>query len=127
MSEIWFLLFEGIFGIPAVLLLGRLLIRTYKISSPLLIVYRGKTILALTLVFICSLGVFGYISVFIIEFYELFNCRGAGCAQAGLGTFVFTPIAWLSLALAWAVVRGIFTPKYFPTLVKIDLQTRNTQ
>ena len=116
MTEIWFLLIEGIFGVPAVFLLGRLFIRLGRMAPPLLKAYRVKATLALVLVLICSLGVLGYAFVFVLEFYELLNCKGAGCAQAGLGTFVFTPIAWLSWLLTWSVVRAVFSPKFFPQL-----------
>ncbi len=116
MNEIWFLLFEGIFGVPAVLLLGKLFIRLGSMVPPLLKAYRVRAILALVLVLVCSLGVLSYVAVFVLEFYELLNCRGAGCAQAGLGTFVFTPIAWVSWLLTWSVVRAVFSAKFFPHL-----------
>ena len=54
--------------------------------------------------------------VFISDFYRLLNCEGAGCAQGSVGTFMFTPIAWLSSLLTWLVVRAVFSPKYFPHL-----------
>lgn len=114
MNEIWFLLFEGIFGVPAVFLLGMLFIRLGRMTPPLLKAYRVRAILALVLVLVCSLGVLGYVVVFVWEFYELLNCKGAGCAQAGLGTFVFTPIAWVSWLLTWSVVRTVFSTKFFP-------------
>lgn len=116
MNEIWFLLFEGIFGVPAVYLLGRLFIRLGHMAPPLMKAYRAKAILAFVLVLVCSLGVLSYAFVFGLEFYELLNCHGAGCALGGLGTFVFTPIAWLSWLLTWWVARAVFSSKFFPHL-----------
>jgi hypothetical protein len=115
MAEIWFLLFEGIFGAPSVFFFGVLCIHLGRMM-PLLKAYRVRAVLALALVLVCSLGVLGYLVVFVVEFFELLNCKGAGCAQAGLGTFIFTPIAWLSLLLTWSVVRTVINPKFFPNM-----------
>jgi hypothetical protein len=60
MTEIWFLLIEGTFGAPAVLLLGWLVIRLGRMLPPLLKAYRVRATLALSLVLICSLGALGY-------------------------------------------------------------------
>src|SRR5512139_2707178 len=107
---------ESIFGAPAVLLLGGQVIRLGRMTPSLLKAYRAKAILALALTLVCSLGVLGYVFVFFSDFYGILNCEGAGCAQASLGTFVFTPIAWLSSLLTWLVVRTVFSAKYFPHL-----------
>ncbi len=116
MADIWVLLIEGIFGVPAVFLLGSLFVRLGRMAQPLFNAYRAKATLALIVVLICSLGVLSYALVFVVEFYELLNCRGAGCAQGGLGTFVFTPIAWLSWLLTRSVAQVVFSPKFFPHL-----------
>ena len=126
MTDIWFLLIEGIFGVPAVLLLGRLFTRLVCTVPPLFKAHRVKATLALVIVLICSVGVLSYAFVFTLELYELLNCKGAGCAQGGLGTFVFTPIAWLSWLLTWWVARAVFSPKFFPHLSGLTLCSSGT-
>ncbi|GAO36659.1 hypothetical protein SCT_2069 [Sulfuricella sp. T08] len=116
MSEVRILLIEGIFGMPSVFILGLIFIRLWRMAPPFLKAYRLRATLALLLIVACSVGVLGYVIIFAIEFYELRTCYGAGCAQGGLGTFIATPFAWLSLALTWAVSRTIFSSKFFPHL-----------
>ena len=114
MSDVGILLIESIFGIPSVFLLGMILIPVWRRTPSFLKAYPLKTSLALLLILACSVGVIGYVIIFSIEFFELQNCHGAGCAQGGLGTFIATPFAWLSLVLTRSVSRTIFTPKFFP-------------
>jgi len=48
---------------------------------------------------ISSSGIIAFFLVFLAEYEIQLKCTGAGCAQGGMGLFMFIPIAWISYYL----------------------------
>jgi hypothetical protein len=101
------LLVEGAVGLPTVICLGVLSLRLRKMSASQWKERPIRCIMAMVALAVGSAGVLGFLASFIEEFYVLQTCSGSGCAQAGLGTFILVPVAWLSLGVTWLGSRGV--------------------
>jgi hypothetical protein len=77
----------------------------------------GEKLRAIALSFlllITSSGVFFFFLAFLVEYYGQLTCRGAGCAQGGMGVFMFLPVAWFSYAVT-RLLCGLFVRrKWWP-------------
>jgi hypothetical protein len=63
---------------------------------------------------VTSSGALLFFLVFLGEYYVQLTCKGAGCAQGGMGVFLFLPIAWFSYAVTRFLCGVFVRRKYWP-------------
>lgn len=109
-------LFLSLFGLPTVFLLIWLLVRIGRAVPTLFRMSPVKTAVAVAVIVLCSSGVWVYLAVMALEMQIQLTCKGADCAQGGVGLVMLTPVAWVSCAISWIVARIIFSGWILPRL-----------
>lgn len=92
--------FGSIFGKRFMRLTGKDQFRTFLFALPL---------------FITSSGIIAFFMVFLAEYEIQLHCSGAGCAQAGMGLFMFIPIAWASYSITQTLCRFFTRRNWWPS------------
>jgi hypothetical protein len=109
-------LFLSLFGLPSVFLLIWLAVRIGRAVPTLFRMFPVKTVVAIAVIALCSSGVWIYLAITALEMQIQLTCKGADCAQGGVGLVMLTPVAWVSCAVSWVVARVIFSGWILPRL-----------
>jgi heme/copper-type cytochrome/quinol oxidase subunit 3 len=116
MNAITPVLFLSLFGLPTVFLLIWLVVRIWRAVPLLFRVSPVKVVLSVTVILLCSSGVWVYLAITALEMQIALTCTGGECAQGGMGIAFVTPVAWVSCAVSWIVARVIFSGWILPRL-----------
>ncbi len=92
--------FVSIFGKRFIRLASKDQLRTFLFALPL---------------FITSSGIIAFFLVFLAEYEIQLYCNGAGCAQGGMGLFMFIPIAWISYFITQTLCSFFTRRKWWPS------------
>lgn len=120
MLEMIFILFIGLFGIPAVLAVGQSAIDLGRISVAAWRQHPWRTCFGWLLFGVVASAVVLYLMVFVGEVMVQATCAGAGCAQGGVGLMIFSPLPWLSVLGLFVLQKLVFNGSFLPRLANPD-------
>jgi hypothetical protein len=122
-----FIIFLGLLGFPAVRATVRGQLRVLQSLRGVPFRMRVRIFMVFLLLLVTAIGIVAYLAVFVGELYVQVTCKGAACAQGGVGLLMFTPIAWLSYSITRAIAWRLFDGKRLPLLATPNFALQRTR